>query len=391
MREEFEKVIKDNFDDFVNWRRHIHANPELSFQEFETTKFIEDILNELKNIEVVYRGETGLVASLKGNNSGKKVALRADIDALPINEQTAVECKSTNEGIMHACGHDVHSAMLLASAKILDQYVDQLNGEVLFIFQPAEEVPPGGAKDIIASGVLDGSDYVFGLHVMPGYETGTIGLRKGPMMASSDRFDLNVIGKGGHAAMPDLAIDPVVISSLIINAFQTIVSRLSNPFHAPILSTTLVNTTGASNIIPDKVNIQGSVRCYNKEVRANTEKFIHDIANGIASTFGAHIEFDYDYGYPMLSNSTKAYDVAYAAAKNFLNEEKIIILEDPAQGSEDFAYYSEKFEANFAVLGIKNVSKETNISMHNPKFKMDEDAMYYGIMLHLQTIKELLM
>lgn len=390
MLQELERIVKDNIDDVVKWRRYIHENPELSFQEYETTKYIKDIIETLDNVEIIYEGETGLVASLKGDKPGKRVALRADIDALPIDEQTEIDFKSANSGVMHACAHDMHAAMLLGSAKVLNDFKAEIEGEVVFIFQPAEEMPPGGALAILASGVLDGVDYIFSSHIMTTIDTGKIAMKPGAFFAASDRFSIDVIGRGGHAAAPNLAIDPVVISAQIILGLQTIVSRLTSPLHSPIISTTVVNTEGAFNVIPNKVNVQGSIRNYDAEVRDETEKYVREISEGIAKTYHGSVDITYTRGYPALMNNEEAFEISKKAALEFLNEDDIVILKDPVQASEDFAYYLEKIPGNYCLIGSRNVKKNTDVSVHNPKFKADEDSLFYGVTQNVATINELL-
>ena len=391
MKNIFEEKVKQYMDDVINWRRHLHQNPELSFEEYETTNYIISILEPLENIEILRPTKTGVIGVLKGSHPGKIIGLRADIDALAVNEETDVEFKSTKPNIMHACGHDGHTAMLLATAVIANDYVDDIHGEIKFIFQPAEEVPPGGAKEMIESGALDDVDYFFGQHLMPTSPTGTIAMKIGTMFASSDRFDITFQGKGGHAAMPHLAIDPVLIAVEAIQAFQTIVSRKTHPHYNGTISTTVVNTVGAENVIPDTINIKGSVRNYDATVRDETEKYIIQIAEGVAKTHGGSANIIYDRGYSPVVNDEACFDISYAAAEAFLDEKDIIIEKAPQTASEDFSEYNKLAPGNYVLIGSKNDEKGANMSPHHPKYMVDEDALYFGIMQFLNTIAKALM
>lgn len=389
----FDELVKKHLDETIKWRRHLHQYPELSFKEYETTKYIISILENLENIEINKVSDTGVIGILKGKRPGKIVGLRADIDALKIQEENDFDFKSKNEGIMHACGHDTHTAILLATATILNDLVDMISGEVRFIFQPAEEVSPGGAIQLVNSGALDDVDYFFAQHIMPDYPTGSVAIKSGAMFAAGDSFDITFYGKGGHAAAPHLSVDPIMIAVEVIQAFQTIVSRKAHPLHSPTISTTIVNTKAgqAKNIIPDSINIKGSIRNYDEKVRVETEQWIKQIANGIASTHGGRTDIIYQMGYDPVINDEECFEISKKAAHSFLETKDILILKDPQQASEDFSEYNKIAPGNYIIIGTRNEDKQTNVNLHNSKYKIDEDSLYYGIMMHLNTIKEILM
>jgi len=391
MTKTLENLVQAELPEAKKWFEHLHAHPELSFKEFETTKYIKDILESLGNIEILQPCETGLIGVLKGAQDGPSIGLRADIDALNLNEETDVPYKSQNKDVMHACGHDMHTANLLAAAKILSGLQDQIKGSVYFIFQAAEEEHPGGALAIIDSGVLDGLKYIFGQHIIPAFPTGHIAFKTGTMLGASDRFALTIKGKGGHAAMPNLAVDPVIIAAEIIMALQTIVSRKTNQLSNPIISVTMLNTPpGADNIIPDTIQMTASVRNLDSEVREETVKWLEKLTKGIAEAHGATCDFNYKYGYDPLVNDAAPNEIAIQAAHEFLDPNKIIIMKDPILAGEDFGYFGRVSEISFFAIGCGDAAKGTNVSPHSPKYKADIDAMYYGIMMHLQVISDLL-
>lgn len=389
----FDEKVKAEFHNTINHYQHLHQYPEVSFKEYQTTEYIISILEKLANIEINKVSDTGVIGILKGSNPGQVVGLRADIDALKIQEESDVSFKSKNDGIMHACGHDAHTAMLLSSASILNDLVEKISGEVRFIFQPAEESSPGGAIQLINTGVLDDVDYFFAQHIMPDFPTGTIALKNGTILASGDSFDITFYGKTAHAAAPHLSVDPVLIAAEVIQAFQTIVSSKIHPMHRATISTTIVNTKPGQvkNIIPESINIKGSIRNYDAKVRVETEQWIKKLAHGIANTHGGRAEIIYHTGYDMVVNDEACFMISKKAAQSFLETKDIIILDDPIQASEDFFQYTKIALSNYLIIGTANDKKQTNVNLHNSKFKIDEDSLYYGIMMHLNTIKEILM
>ncbi|MCL1948637.1 MAG: amidohydrolase [Turicibacter sp.] len=388
----FSNDVKNNLEQAYGWFRHLHQNPELSFQEHETTKFIIDKLKKLENIEILTPTETGCIGVLKGKLDGPVIGLRADIDALPIFEETDIDYKSLNNGVMHACGHDAHTSVLLTVATVLNGYADQLQGTVKFIFQPAEELPPGGAIDLVKSGALDDVQYFFGAHLMPNMPTGTVALKPGLMFYSSDKFEITIQGKGGHAAIPNLAVDPVIIQAEMILAFQTIVSRKTNPIYSPTISTTVVKTAeGPANVIPDTVRLAGSVRNLNAEVRQETAEWIKKVANGVCDLHGATCKVRYTFGYDTVINDDIPYGMSLKAAQNILNEKAIIVMKDPIPASEDFGSYRKIAPSTYFLYGGANEEKQTNITPHHPKYKADEESFYYGAMMFLSIVEETLM
>jgi amidohydrolase len=379
MLEKIKSLSEKYFSETQSYRHHIHSNPELSFQEFETSKYIQNHLTEM-GIEFEVKAETGIVAHIKGNNPTKKVvALRADIDALPIQETNEVSYKSKNAGVMHACGHDVHTSSLLTAVKILNETKTNWEGTVKAIFQPAEEKLPGGASIMIKEGALENpkAHSIIGQHVMPLIETGKVGFRSGKYMASTDELYIKVIGKGGHGAMPQFNIDPVLITSHMIVALQQVVSRNADPKMPSVLSFGKVIANGATNVIPNEVLIEGTFRTLDEDWRAKAHEHIRTIATGIVESMGGKIELEIRKGYPFLVNDERLTSVAKNAAIEYLGEENVIDL-DIWMAAEDFAYYSQIMPASFYRLGTGNKSKGITASVHTPNFDIDENAMKIG-------------
>ena len=364
-------------EDTIKLRRHLHANPELSYKEFETAKFVAENLKAfgLKPQEGV--AETGLVVLIEGKNpSAKTVALRADMDALPIEEKNNIPYKSKNAGVMHACGHDVHTSSLLSTTRILNDIKDQFEGTIKLLFQPGEEKNPGGASYMIRDGALENPKpaSIIGQHVMPLIPVGKIGFREGMYMASSDEIYLKVIGKGGHGATPELTIDPIVIASHIIIGLQQVISRNASPKQHTVLTFGKINGDGATNIIPNEVNIAGTFRALNEEWRENGLKKIIQMATGIAEAMGGKCEIELSRGYPYLENNPEVTRRIRKAAEQYVGKENIVDL-DISMGSEDFAYYSQVIPASFYRLGTRNESKGITSYIHTPTFDIDEDAL----------------
>jgi len=370
----------DLFHQVVAWRRHLHANPELSYEEYETSKYVADVLENIGlEVEKGIAG-TGMVAYIKGKNPDKKtIALRADMDALPILEQNAVSYKSKNEGVMHACGHDVHTSSLLGVTQLLHATKDEWEGTVKLIFQPGEERLPGGASLMIKEGVLENPrpKSIIGQHVMPLIDAGQVGFREGMYMASADEVYITVKGKGGHAALPESAIDPVLIASHIIVALQQIVSRNCSPKVPAVLSFGKVEAMGATNIIPNEVKIEGTFRTMNESWRKSAHEKIKQIANTMAQAMGATCECEVRVGYPYLENEVALTRKMKNAAKDYLGEENVLDL-DLWMAAEDFSYYSQEIDACFYRLGIRNEGKGINSGLHTPTFDIDEDALKIG-------------
>ena len=379
------------YSDVVANRRHLHANPELSFHEYETCAYVAQKLDEL-GIEYKKMANTGLVALVKGSKqSDAVVALRADMDALPIVEANDVVYKSKNPGVMHACGHDVHTSSLLGTAKILTELKNEFGGTVKLIFQPAEEKLPGGANMMIKEGVLENPkpDAVLGQHVMPLIESGKVGFRAGKYMASTDEIYVTVHGKGGHGAQPQQNIDPVLITSHIIIALQQIISRVADPKTPSVLSFGKVIANGATNVIPNEVYLEGTFRTMDEDWRTKAHEKMKKMAEGIAEAMGGSCDFNIVRGYPFLINEEVLTADARAYAEDYLGKENVLDL-DIWMAAEDFAYYSQVSDACFYRLGTGNVSRGITSSVHTPTFDVDEDSLRLstGLMTYI-ALKQL--
>lgn len=376
MKDKVQDLAAKIYNDVVGYRHHIHANPELSFKEFETSLFIKDKLKKW-GIEYTEMANTGVVALIKGAiPSDQVVALRADMDALPIHEANDKPYRSKNHGVMHACGHDVHTSSLLGTAYILNELKNDFAGTIKLVFQPAEELLPGGASIMIKEGVLENPKphAMIGQHVMPLIESGKVGFRSGIYMASTDELYVTVHGKGGHGAQPHQNIDPVLITAHIIVALQQIVSRNADPRLPSVLSFGKVNANGATNIIPNEVKLEGTFRTLNEEWRNEAHKLMKKMAEGIAESMGGSCTFDIMRGYPFLINEEELTDRARTYAEDYLGKENVIDL-DIWMAAEDFAYYSQVTNACFYRLGTGNDAKGTKYSVHTPNFDIDEDAL----------------
>jgi len=359
-------------------RRHLHSHPELSFEEFNTSAYIQDQLEKLEVPFEVMCG-TGVVGMIKGEAEGKTIALRADIDALPITELNEVDYKSQSAGVMHACGHDVHTTSLLGTAAILMRLKSQMKGSVKLIFQLGEEKLPGGASMMIEAGVLQNAipDSIVGQHVYPELEAGKVGFRSGKYMASADEIHLTVIGKGGHAALPDRNIDPVLIASHIIVALQQVVSRRVHPGLPCVLSFGKVEANGATNVIPDQVKIAGTFRTFDEEWRSKAHGIITDIAQNTATAMGGECEVNIGVGYPFVDNDQVTTELAQNAAIEFVGQENVVDLE-MRMTAEDFAFYSQQIPGTFYRLGTRESSASSIRGLHTPTFDVDERCLETG-------------
>ena len=378
--QEIKMLAARNSQETVERRRHLHANPELSYQEFNTAKYVAQQLRQdgIEPVEGI--ATTGVVAEIKGKNPQKKtVALRADMDALPIQEANDVSYKSRNSGVMHACGHDVHTSSLLGTAKILHEIRDHFEGTVRLLFQPGEEKNPGGASYMIRDGALENPkpSAIVGQHVFPLLPVGKIGFREGMYMASADEIYLKVIGKGGHGAAPDLCIDPIVIASHIIIALQQIISRNANPRQPTVLTFGNIIGHGATNIIPNEVNIAGTFRAMDEEWRNSALVKIKKMAESLAEGMGGKCEVEISKGYPYLENNPELTRRIREAAVAYVGKENVVDL-DISLGAEDFSYYSQIIPASFYRLGTRNEKKGITSYVHTPTFDIDEDALSLG-------------
>ena len=363
----------------VSDRRHLHQNPELSFEEVQTSAFVQERLRDLNIPFTSGIGGYGVVANLQGHSPGPVVALRADMDALPIQEANEVPYASKVPGVMHACGHDVHTASLLGVAALLRSRTQEFSGTVRFLFQPAEEKLPGGASLMIRDGALANPtpQAIYGQHVMPLLPAGTVGFRSGRYMASADEIRLTIRGKGGHAAMPHLNTDAVLIASHIVVALQQVVSRRANPTLPSVLSFGHIIGEGAYNVLPNDVRLRGTFRTMDETWRDQAHALIREIASGTASAMGAVCDVEIDRGYPMLFNHPESTALARSTAEAYLGPQQVVDL-DLWMAAEDFAFYAQQIPATFYRLGTRNEAKGWVSSVHTSTFDVDESALPLG-------------
>ncbi|MFN8281943.1 MAG: M20 family metallopeptidase [Chitinophagales bacterium] len=380
LKDTIKKLADTCFEELVSIRRHLHAHPELSYEEKETSKFIADKLTAYGIEHTTNIGGFGVVGLIKGKNADKKtIALRADMDALPIEEKNTTEYVSQNKGVMHACGHDVHTTSLLGAAKILNELKEEFEGTIKLIFQPAEEKLPGGASIMIKDGVLENPkvESIFGQHVLPQLETGKVAFKAGISMASCDEIYITVHGKGGHGAVPHLAIDPILIASHLVIALQSIVSRNANPTMPSVLTIGKFIANGATNIIPDDVRLEGTFRTFDEKWRAEAKEKIIATCNSVCASFGGSCDVVVEQGYPFLKNDETTTQTAFELAKQYLGENNV--EEMPARmTAEDFSYYSQVVPACFYRLGTGNISKGITSPIHTPTFDVDENCLKIG-------------
>ncbi|WP_127960341.1 amidohydrolase [Serratia microhaemolytica] len=384
-----EQLIASVQQQVVAWRRHIHANPELSFQEIETADYIAEQLATFGCLQIRRLTPNSVVAELQGALPGPCYALRADIDALPIHEQSDEVCCSTKPGVMHACGHDAHAAMLMGAASVLCQLRDRLKGSVRFIFQHAEEVPPGGAQELVDLGVLDGVAMIFGLHVFPNYPTGEVLLKPGVFSASSDNFDIVLQGKGGHGSQPHLCIDPVVIGAEIVTSLQQIVARKLDPLHTPVLTVATFQAGDSYNVIPDSARLAGTLRTHSQQVREQVPALVENIVAGISQAHGASYSINWTPGYAIGNNHLDACKVAHQVVASSCGQ-PLQELPTPMFGSEDFSSYQQQVPGCFLFIGSGNQQIGATHGFHHPRFKLDEAVLQVGVKLHVGFIQHLL-
>jgi amidohydrolase len=365
----------------IAWRRHLHANPELSFEEVETSGFVEETLRGFDGLELSRPTPTSVVATLGGARPGKVLALRADIDALPIQEETGLEFASTRPGVMHACGHDGHTAMLLATAKTLAERRDDLAGEVRFLFQHAEELLPGGASQLVAAGVMDGVDLVVGAHLASIKDVGKVGCPAGPLAAAADTFSSEIRGRGGHAAAPHRAVDPVAVAAQVVTNLQHLVSRTVDPIKSAVVSVTRIHAGTADNIIPESVELGGTVRTFDREVRASVRDGLERVFRGVTEAHGAEFSLDYVDGYAPVVNDADAAALVESAARAELGDDAIMAAE-PIMGGEDFSAYLAKAPGAFFWVGA---GSDDAYPHHHPRFVLDEASFRSGIAVFVRT------
>lgn len=384
IKEKIQQLAEQFLDEFIQIRRYLHSHPELSFNEHETSFFIISWLENL-GLEPIKMANTGVVVTIEGGKKGSKnqsktIALRADIDALPLNETSNIPYKSRTENVMHACGHDAHTASLLGTAKILTELKDEFAGSVKLIFQPAEEKLPGGALAMIKEGVLENPRprSIFAQHVIPEIPTGKVGFKSGLYMASTDEIYIRITGKGGHAAIPWNVVDPVLITSQLIIALQQIVSRNAKATTPTVLSFGKVIANGSTNIIPDDVFIEGTFRTFDEDWRTEAHKKIKFITNNLVNALGGKAKIEIRKGYPGLINNSKLTEKARSYAIEYLGAENVLDI-DQRMTAEDFSYFSQEIPACFYRLGTGNESKGTIVPLHNSSFNVDEESLKTGM------------
>ena len=357
-------------------RRDIHQNPELSFQEYETCKYIQDQLDEL-GISNKVIGKTGVVATI--GNGSRCVGLRADIDALPIQEETGLEFASKNDGVMHACGHDMHTTMLLGAAEILKNMESELKGIVKLIFQPGEEKLPGGASILIKEGVLENPkvDAIFGQHIYPGETEGVVSLNSGPVMGAPDELYFTIKGKSTHAAQPQLGFDPIVAASQLILHFQTLMTKFKDPIDAGVLTITSIHGGNATNIIPDEVKLMGTLRSFNEDWRDKMHKLIENNSKSLCKMYGCEIEVDIKKGYPPVINDERLTELTKNNSNMIVGEDKSVEF-IPKMWGEDFAYYGKNIPSTFWFTGVRPQGLEEMPALHNSKLNPSENALPIG-------------
>ncbi len=380
VKEKIKSLAASYFKDFVAIRQHLHAHPELSYKEFETSKFIQKKLDEF-GIPYQLMATTGIAALIEGKNAGSRViALRGDMDALPIQEENDVPYKSVNHGIMHACGHDVHTTCLLGAAKILHELRDEWEGTVKLIFQPGEERNPGGASLMIKDGVLENPapHGIAALHVHPGLDLGKLSFRSGRVMASADEIFITIKSIGGHAAAPHLTADTILIASHLIVSLQQIISRNNNPTSPSVLSICSIHGGNTTNVIPSEVHLMGTFRAMNEPWRYKAHELITKLTIGLVTSMGAEADIKIDVGYPTVDNDETLTTNAKNLAGNYLGEENVSETE-LRMGAEDFGYYTQKIPGCFFRLGVRNETEGIVHNVHTPKFNIDEAAIETGM------------
>ncbi|MBM7649216.1 amidohydrolase [Bacillus ectoiniformans] len=371
------KTIEDNLSEMIELRRHFHQYPELSFEEVETPRMIARYLQNLGIETRTEVGGRGVVGVIKGDQPGKTVALRADFDALPLQDEKEVDYKSKIDGKMHACGHDAHTAILLTVAKALQEHKSQLSGNVVLIHQFAEELVPGGAKAMIEDGCLDGVDAIFGTHLWTPIPVGKATFHSQAIMAAADRFEIDIVGKGGHGAAPQDTIDPIVLGVNYVQMLQQIVSRTINPQEAAVITVGTFHSGDAFNIIPSKTSIAGTVRTFNKDVQAGIQKKMKQLLHSLCENAGAEYDFRYVTGYPPVVNHKEETKLAEKCAEEILGEDQCFRTE-PLMVGEDFAYYLQKVPGTFFLTGAGNPEKAADYPHHHPNFDIDESSMLHA-------------
>jgi amidohydrolase len=377
------------FEEVVQWRRHLHRHPELSFQERETAAWIADTLATFGDgLEVERPAENSVVAHLRTGRPGPTVALRADIDALPIEEESGVDFASERSGVMHACGHDGHTAMLLGAARLLADAPESLpGGEIRFLFQPAEELAPGGARDLVAAGAVDGVDFVYGCHLWTPLEFGKVTAMPGPFMAASDFFTLAITGRGGHGGLPHLADDTIATAAQVVTNLQHVVGRRIDPLESAVVSIGSFHAGDAPNVLPGRTELSGTVRSFDPDVRKRLPELVEEVVRGVTSAHGADYELDYQFGYQPVVNDERA----TALVRDVIADGELTELA-PIMGGDDFSAYLAEVPGCYAFIGAGDEDAGATFPHHHPRFRIDERALRTGVRLHvdvaLRALKE---
>lgn len=383
-----EEKVERLFPRLIEIRRHLHMNPEISNKEFETTKRLNEWLKEFGILQISTDLKTGTAARVAGKQQGPTIALRADIDALPIQEESNLPFRSKIDGVSHMCGHDVHTTIALGAAIILQDLSEILPGNVRILFQPAEETE-GGAVSLIEAGLLNGVKSIIGLHNSPDIPTGTMGIKEGFFMASVDDFTLTIKGKGGHAALPERTVDPIVIGSAVVGQLQTIVSRNISAKESAVISIGSFQAGATNNVIPDYAVLKGTVRTSNEEVRQKIYEIFSKVVTNTVTGLGGEVEIDYKFLIPAVVNDARVTEIARSASVSVVGEENTL-LSDSTMGGEDFSYYQKEVPGCYVWLGSRNEEKGITYDLHHPKFMVDEEAIKIGVKWMVQAAFQLL-
>ena len=385
--ENIHQLVSEHKALIIKMRRELHRIPETAYTEKKTSAYAADYLNSLGLEVQTGIAQYGMVGLLKTDRPGPTLMIRADMDALPLKEDTGLDFASEHEGAMHACGHDAHMAMVLGAATVFTKIKNELSGNIKFLFQPAEE-GPGGAKPMVAAGVMENPtvDYSIGCHVWPDIPEGTIGVRSGPFMAAMDRFDLKIKGKGGHGAMPHLCTDALEVGTQVVNALQRIASRQTDPLEPTVVTVGTFHAGTAFNIIPGEAVLSGTTRTFNPETWKTWEARLEKVVRGVCESMGVDFELKYSQGYPVTINDESAAEVVRRCAAKVVGEDRVVEPQK-TMGGEDFAFYAQKSKGCFFALGV---GREGAVPVHNPKFDFNEDVLLLGMETHCRVGLELL-
>ena len=385
--ENIHQLVSEHKDQIIKIRRDLHRIPETAYTEKKTSAYVANYLNSLELEVQTGIAQYGMVGLLKTDRPGPTLMIRADMDALPLKEDTGLDFASEHEGAMHACGHDAHMTMVLGAATVFNKIKNELTGNIKFLFQPAEE-GPGGAKPMVAAGVMENPkvDYSIGCHVWPDIPQGTIGVRSGPFMAAMDRFDLKIKGRGGHGAMPHLCADALEVGTQVVNALQRIASRHTDPLEPTVVSVGTFHAGTAFNIIPAEAELSGTTRTFNPETWSTWESRLEKVVRGVCESMGVDFELDYSQGYPVTINDESAAEIVRRCAEKVVGEDRVVEPQK-TMGGEDFAFYAQKSKGCYFALGV---GREGAVPVHNPKFDFNENVLLLGMETHCHVGLELL-